>query len=167
LAAGACSSSREEDRKAEVRRQLLRADNLAQQRDATLAAQRLSDEAGNLLESKDKLAGITLPRGFHPKFVYDREWTYDGELPFNKTEQYFLQRLSATIEHPTGMLTRFAQARPVGEPGAAPVLVEVSPVPGRSDWTRIHVLQPAPAPERPVSFAETQAEIDRKKRYRD
>ena len=166
LPAAACSS-REVDRKSELRRQLLRAENLAQKRDEIMAAQRLSDENGNLLESKEQIAGVTLPRGYKPKFVHEREWTYDGELPFNKLEQYFLQRLNASIEHPSGMLTRFKDARPQGQPNALPILVEVSPVPGRSDWSRIHIQQPAPAPEHPMSFAETQADIERKARYRN
>jgi hypothetical protein len=164
LAAGSCSSH-DAERKAEVRRQLLRAENLAQKRDQTLAAQRLSDAEGNLLPSNEKVAGIALPRGFKPKFVLEREWTYDGELSFNRLEQYFLQRLNATIEHPAGMLTRFTQARPVGEPNAPPVLVEVSPVPGREDWSRIHIQQPAPAPAHPLSAAEIAADLDRTRRF--
>jgi hypothetical protein len=164
LAATSCSSH-EAERKAEVRRQLLRADNLAQKRAETLAAQRLTDAQGNLLPSNEKIAGVVLPRGYKPKFVLEREWTYDGELPFSRLEQYFLQRLSASIEHPAGMLTRFVQARPVGEPNAPPVLVEVSPVPGREDWSRIHVQQPAPAPEHPPSAAEIAADIERTRRF--
>jgi hypothetical protein len=164
LAAFSCSSS-EAERKAEARRQLLRAENLEQKRSANLAAQRLTDAEGNLIASNDKLAGITLPRGYKPKFVLEREWTYDGELPFNKLEQFFLQRLSATIEHPAGMLTRFVQARPVGESDAPPVLVEVSPVPGREDWSRIHIQQPAPAPEHPLTAAQIAADLERTRRF--
>jgi len=164
LAAASCTSHDAEQR-AEARRQLLRAENLEQQRRDALAAQRLSDANGNLLPSNEKLAGIVLPRGYKPKFVYEREWTYDGELPFHKLEQYFLQNLSADIAHPSGMLTRFVRARPVGEPNAQPVLLEVSPVPGREDWSRIHIQQPAPAPEHPLSADQIAADIANRHRF--
>lgn len=164
LAAVGCGSH-EAERKAEVRRQLLRAENLEQKRAENLAAQRLADAEGNLLPSSETIAGIVLPRGYKPKYVLEREWTYDGELPFNRLEQYFLQRLNATIEHPAGMLTRFARARPVGEPNAPPVLVEVSPVPGREDWSRIHIQQSPPMPEHPMSAEEIAAGLERARRF--
>lgn len=160
-----CGKSTDEQR-AEIRRELLRADNLAQKRRDELEARRLTDDDGSLRPSTVQLGGITIPRGYEPKFVYDREWTYDGELPFHKLEQYFLQRLTATVEHPAGMITRFTQARPTGEPNALPVEVEVMPVPGRADWSRIHILQPRPGPEYPPKSAgEIAAELELKRRY--
>ena len=153
------------DQRAEIRRQLLRADNLAQKRREEVEARRLTDANGDLRPSNQQLAGITIPRGYQPKFVHEREWTYDAELPFPKLEQYFLQRLSATNEHPAGMITRFTQARPVGEPNALPVEVEVLPVPGRSDWSRIHIIQPAPPQAHPpLSATEIAQEIAARRR---
>jgi hypothetical protein len=152
------------DQRADIRRQLLRADNLAQKRREEVEARRLTEPNGDLRPSNEQLAGITLPRGYQPKFVHDHEWTYDAELPFHKLEQYFLQRLSATIEHPAGMITRFTQARPVGQPNALPIELEVLPVPGRSDWSRIHIIQPGPPAEHTLSATEIAADIAARRR---
>ena len=163
LGASGCGKSNA-DQRAEIRRQLLRADNLEQKHREQIEAGRLTDANGDLRPSDKQLAGITIPRGYQPKTVAEREWTYDGELPFHKLEQYFLQRLTATVEHPAGMLTRFTQAKPMGEPNAAPVEVEVLPVPGRSDWSRIHIIQPGPPPEHTLTATEIAAQIAARRR---
>ena len=164
-ALGAGCRGSDTDRRAEIKRELLRAENLAQRRLAEDNARRVADANGDLLPSNTQLAGITIPRGYSPKFVHEREWTYDAELPFHKLEQYFMQRLSAKVEHPAGLITRFTQARPIGEPNALPVEVEVMPVPGRLDWSSFHIIQPAPPPATaPQRFSEIAADIEAKRR---
>src|SRR4051794_29390197 len=89
LCAGAlCACSKQEDQKAQMRRAVLRANNLVAERRKELDEVRVTDEHGDLLASKQRVAGVLLPRGYDPKFTFDYEWFYDGPLPYGKLVKY-------------------------------------------------------------------------------
>jgi hypothetical protein len=145
---GGCSNA-EQDRRAEARRQLLRAQNLDEERIARAAKTRQTTFDGDLLPSETKAAGITIPRGFKPKFDFEYEWYFDGEQPLSKLEKYLVERVdSPSIEHPDPTQVLFTQARAKGVPDMKPVTIKIYPVPGRSDWSRLNIVEQRPMPAR-------------------
>jgi hypothetical protein len=158
LLAIVCSRS-EEQRKAELRRHVLLAENLSEKRQEALEAQRISNAKGELLSSNIQVAGITMPRGFKPKFVFDHEWHYDGEQTLRRVEAYFRDHLDATISSGDALSVVFTQARMKGEPNMQSVSLTIMPIPGRNDWTRIHIILPKPPLAVMPSPAQVQAEL--------
>lgn len=157
--AGAGCTTPAEQRRAEVRRQLLRAETIAQERTRQIDAQRVTDPNGELLPSNNQVAGITLPRGYEPKFVFEHEWHYDGQLPIKKLESYFLARVDATVERPDPQSIVFAGAKMRGATGVTPVKLTLLPVPGREDWSRIRIDAPRPMPAKLPSALEIENEL--------
>lgn len=162
LAAISCSNDADR-RKEEARRELLRAQNLEAQRNARIAAQRITDEVGNLLPSNTQVVGVVLPRGFSPSFTLDHEWYYDGEHPIGKVEKFFTERLDATIEHPFPTATQYKVARMKSSPQMEPVGVKIYPMPGRADWTRIQINAKRPVPEKFPTAAEIEMELAKRR----
>lgn len=158
LASPACATPAEEHR-AEVRRQLLDAEKQSQERGRILDAQRVTNSNGELLPSNNQVAGITLPRGFEPKFVFEHEWHYDGQLPLKKLENYFVSRLEATVERPDPYSIVFARARTKGDAAMNLVTITILPVPGRDDWSRIHIVEARPLPKTFPTATEIEAEL--------
>ena len=158
---GALSAcSKQEDRKELIRREVLRANNLVAERRKEFEAVRVTDDHGNLLASKQRVAGVPLPRGYDPKFTFDYEWYFDGEQPYSKLVKYFTEQLdSANVQRPNGSTLTFVQARAKGDTQMKPVSVTVSPVPGRDDWSRIHIVAQQPTPAHLQSKAEIEAEL--------
>lgn len=153
-------SSEAEDQKAQMRRDVLRANNLGAERRKQFDAVRLTDDNGNLIPSNQKVAGIVLPRGFTPKFKMDSEAYFDGELPYGKLTKYFTEQLDFMhVERPNNSTLRFVNVRTKGDSEMAPVTITISPVPGMLHWSRIRVLIPQPLPERLQTKAEIDAEL--------
>jgi hypothetical protein len=160
-----CACSKREDPKALMRREVLRANNLAAERRKDLDATRVTDDHGNLLPSKQRVAGVILPRGYDPKFTFDYEWYYDGEQPYSKALKYFTEQLdSETVQQPNRSTLTFVRARAKGDTQMKPVSVTVMPVPGREDWSRIHIVAQRPLPDRILSKAEIEAELALRRR---
>lgn len=160
-----CGCSKREDPKALMRREVLRANNLAVERRKELDATRVVDDHGDLLPSKQRVAGVILPRGFDPKFTFDYEWYYDGEHPYSKVLKFFTEQLdSETVQQPNRSTLTFIRARTKGDTQMKPVDVTVMPVPGREDWSRIHLVAQKPLPERILSKAEIEAELSMRRR---
>ena len=161
LCSGAlCACSKQEDQKVLMRREVLRANQLVVERRQELDAARITDEHGNLLPSKQRIVGVTLPRGYDPKFTFDYEWYFDGQLPYAKLVKYFTEQLeTVNIQQPNRSTLTFVQARVKGDTQMKPVSVTVMPVPGREDWSRIHIVAQQPMPEHRQSKAEIEAEL--------
>jgi hypothetical protein len=161
LSAGAlCGCAEEVDPKAQMRREVLRANNLSAERRKQFDEIRAMDDNGNLLPSKQRVAGVLLPRGYDPKFKFDYEWYFDGEQPYSKLAKYFTEQLDfSTVQRPNGSTLTFVQARSKGDSEMKPVSLTISPVPGRDDWSRIRIVAQQPLPERLQSRAEIEAEL--------
>jgi hypothetical protein len=141
-------SSNEEQKRAELRRQLLRGQDLEKQRNTRFEKERLTTYQGDLLPSDIRVAGVVLPRGFNQKFTFEYEWYYDGAEPLPKLDQYIRKQLDfVSFDHPDPASTQFMQARTKGFPEMKPVTIKIYPVPGRSDWSRIYIRAPQPLPE--------------------
>lgn len=158
LAAVSCSNDAEQ-RAAEAKRALLRGQDLDAQRMARIAAQRITDEAGNLLPSNTDVVGLVIPRGFNVAFTEDYEWYYDGEHPIGKVEKYFDERLDASTDHPYPGATIYHRAKMKNNPSMAAVTVKIYPMPGRTDWTRVHILATRPPPDHIPTPAEVEAHL--------
>lgn len=151
IASAACAvgcSSAEETKRAELRRQLLRGQDLEKQRNTRFEKERLTTYQGDLLPSDTQVAGVVLPRGFNQKFSFEYEWYYDGAEPLPKLDSYLRKQLDfVSFDHPDPASTQFVQARTKGFPEMKPVTIKIYPVPGRSDWSRIYIRAPQPLPE--------------------
>lgn len=161
LSGGAlCSCAKEVDQKEQMRRDVLRANNMTAERRKHFDAVRVMDENGKLLPSNQKVAGVVLPRGYEPKFKRDYESSFDGELGYSKLATYFTEQLdSASVQRPNSSTLTFVDARTRGDTQMKPVTVTISPVPGREDWSRIRITLPQPLPERLQTKAEIDAEL--------
>jgi hypothetical protein len=103
---------------------------------------------------------VVLPRGYEAKFMFEYEWYFDGEQPYSKLATYFTERLDFSgVERPDGASLTFAKARTKGNSQMKPVSVTISPVPGRDDWSRIHIVAQQPLPEQLQSKEEIEAEL--------
>jgi hypothetical protein len=156
-----CGCSGEvQDQKAQMRRDVLRANNFAAERRKQFDAVRLTDDNGDLIPSTQKVAGIVLPRGYTPKFKMDHEAYFDAELPYDKLTKYFTEHLDFMhVERPNKSTLRFVNVRSKGDSEMAPVTLTISPVPGMLHWSRIRILIPQPLPERLQTKAEIDAEL--------
>jgi hypothetical protein len=136
-----------DDRIVEAKRQVLRGSDLTETRKQALAEQQITGDNGELLSSNVVVAGITIPRGFEPKFVFEHEWHYDGQVPLDRLANYFRAQLDATVEQPNPYSVVFAQATArtsnKGTNAMAPVRVKIVRVPGREGWSRIQILAAA------------------------
>jgi hypothetical protein len=155
--AAAVGCSHDADRRAaEARRELLRAQDLEAQHSARIAAQRITDERGNLLPSNTDVVGLVLPRGLRLTFTADREWYYDAEHSVAKLEKYFDDRLDATTDHPFPTAKLYRAARMKTNPTMEAVTVKIFPMPGRTDWTRVQIMASRP----PLEHFPTPAEVE-------
>ena len=152
--------SKEIDEKAQLRRDVLRANDMAAERRKQFDAVRVLDEQGKLLPSNQRVAGVVLPRGYQPKFKLDNESYFDGELHYSKLATYFTEQLDFEgVRRPNNETLTFRQARTKGDSQMKPVQVTISPVPGREDWSRIRIQVQEPPPERLQTKAEIDAEL--------
>jgi hypothetical protein len=158
LAAVSCKNDAQE-RAEDAKRALLRAHDLEAQRSARIAAQRLTDDAGNLLPSATDVVGLVIPRGFSVTFTEDHEWYYDGEHPVGKVEKYFDERLDAMVNHPYPNATTYRHATMKTKTKMDPMTVNIFPMPGRTDWTRIHIVANRPQPDHFPTPAEIEAHL--------
>jgi hypothetical protein len=159
LAFAGCKSDDSANRD-EQRRQLLRGQDLDKQRNEQFDKTRLTDEHGDLLPSETKIAGVVLPRGFNAKFTVDYEWYYDGALPLAKLEKYLRKQFDgALIKRPDAFSVEFSRHTTRDMLG---VVLRIYPVPGREDWSRIHIQSSRPQPEHPLTAEEIQAELARR-----
>jgi hypothetical protein len=157
-----CSHGADEH-SAEIRRQVLRVEDLQTKQARIVAEHRVLDPQGELIPSTTQVAGITLPRGFQPKFVFEHEWHFDGALPLRKVENYFSARLDASVQHPNTSTVEFAHATWKDAKEATSVSLTVLEIPGRKGWTRIHIRAPKPFTEI-LSEAETAMGLERRRR---
>lgn len=152
-----CSSS-SGDRSEAIRREVLRGNDLTETRRKAADEHRLLDDNGALIPSNVARAGITLPRGFEPKFVFDYEWNYDGHVPLKKLEDYFRAQLdSPAIQRTENGSVVFGHATVKGSPSMTPVSVTILPVAGREEWSRIQILAARPLPIK--NFQQIKAEL--------
>lgn len=162
LLAGAAGygCSKEEDRQAQLRRDVLRANDLAAERRKQLDAVRVLDANGKLIPSDQRVAGIVLPRGYEPRFEIDHEAYYDGKVSYTKLATYFTEQLDfITIQRPNNYTLTFVDARMKGDTQMKPVDITISPTPVRSDWSRIRIQRPQLPPARLQTKAEIDAEL--------
>jgi hypothetical protein len=152
------------DQKAQMRRDVLRANDLVAERKKQYDAVRTTDDRGNLIPSQQRIAGVAVPRGYTPKFTFDYEWYFDGEQPYAKLATYFTEQLDfSNVQRPNRSTMTFVQARSKGDAQMKTVTVTISPVPGRDDWSRIRIVAQQPLPEHRQSFAEIEAELAKRR----
>jgi hypothetical protein len=158
--AALCACAEREDPKAQIRRDVLRSNNLADERRKRYEAIRTTDDQGNLKPSDTKVAGVVLPRGYEPKFLFEYEWYYDGEKPYGLLATYFTSQLDfAEVKRPNNSALTYVQARTKGDSQMKPVSVTISPVPGREDWSRIQIVAQRPMPQHLQTKEEIEAEL--------
>lgn len=156
-------SHKAEERSADIKRQVLRVEDLQSKRERIVAERRILDPQGELIPSTQQVAGVTLPRGFRPKFVFEHEWHFDGALPLQKVENYFSARLDATVQHPNTTSVEFSRATSKDAKGMSPVSLTVMEIPGRKGWSRIQIRAATPAAEQ-LSHAETELGLAQRRR---
>jgi len=152
-----------DEHSAEIRRQVLRVEDLQTKQARLMAEHRVLDPQGELIPSNTQVAGITLPRGFQPKFVFEHEWHFEGALPLRKVENYFSARVDANVQHLGTSTVEFAHATWKGAKDMSPVSLSVLGIPGREGWTRIQIRAAKPYTE-VLSQAETELELARRRR---
>ncbi|HET8936000.1 MAG TPA: hypothetical protein VFN67_21285 [Polyangiales bacterium] len=159
-----CACSEREDPKEQIRRDVLRSNNLADERRKRIDAIRTTDDKGNLLPSDTKVAGVVLPRGYEPKFLFEYEWYYDGEKPFALLDTYIKSQLDyADVQRQNNSALTYVQARTKGDSQMKPVSVTISPVPGREDWSRLQIVAQRPKPQHLQTKEEIEAELSLRK----
>jgi hypothetical protein len=147
-------------RREQQRRELLRGQDLDKERQARFDKERYTDPQGNLLASDTTVAGVVLPRGFRTKFTFESEWYYDGALPVDKLAQYMDKAMQgASIERPNADSIQFSRPYSGERPG---VQVTISPLPGRADWSRMHILSLRPPSPSVATAEQIQAEFARR-----
>lgn len=163
VALSSCSDEAD-DPKAQMRRDVLRANNVTDERRKQFDAVRTTDDNGNLIPSTERVAGVVLPRGYTPKVKVEREAYFDGEQPYGKLARYFTDQLDFTaVQRPNKSSLTFVQARTKGDSKMAPVTITISPIPGMEHWSRINILLPQPPPERLQTKAEIDAELAKRR----
>jgi hypothetical protein len=161
-----CACTERVDQKALMRQEVLRANDLSAERRKASDANRTTDDYGNLLASTQRVAGVTLPRGFELKYTFDHEWYYDGGQSYAKLVKYFTESLDyAGVEQPSRSKLTFVQARNKGDSEMKPVRLTVSAVPGRNDWSRIQIAAQQPLPAVRQTKAEIDAELSVRRKY--
>ena len=162
VAAAGCKSHDAEQRE-QQRQKLLTGQDLNKDRDERLAKLRYTDDQGNLLPSDTTVAGVVLPRGFKSKFTFKYEWYYDGEQPLDKLEQYLVKTVTgSTVTRPDKYSVAFTRDK---TPERVGIVVTIYPVPGRSDWSRMHIVSSRPPPDHYATAAEIQEELERRAKY--
>jgi hypothetical protein len=130
---------------AEQRRRLLQTDDRTRERTERVESQRLQAPDGALLPSTTKIAGIVLPRGFDSIFTEAHAWTFDGNLPQPRVEEYFDKRLTSGQNRKNAFGdVEYIGVREKSDPSMPGVMVRVGPVPARPEWTRIYIGEPVP-----------------------
>jgi len=147
---------------ADIRRQVLRAEDLPTKHARIVAEHRVLDPQGELIPSTEVVAGITLPRGFQRIFVFEHEWHFEGALPLQKAENYFSARLDANVQHPNTRTVEYLHATLKGAKELSPVNVTVQQIPGRKGWSRIQIRTAKPVTEQ-LSHAETELGLARRR----
>ena len=148
-----------------MRRDVLRSNNLADERRKRYEAIRITDDQGHLMPSDTKVAGVVLPRGYEPKFLFEYEWYYDGEKPFSLLNTYVKSQLDfAEVQQSNNSSLTYVQARTKGDSQMKPVSVTISPVPGRENWSRIQIEAQRPKPQKLQTKEEIEAELSLRKR---
>jgi len=138
--------------RAEQQRRMLQTEDRARARAERLEKVREFGPKGELLPSDLKLGGIVMPRGFEMKFTDPHDWTYDGNFPQVLVEEYFDRRLThaSAVKTELGEL-EFRGVREKSDPNMPAVRLRITPTPGRLDWTRIYIAEPAPMPQQVVA----------------
>jgi hypothetical protein len=114
---------------------------------------RLFDLEGNLLESDEVVAGLTLPRGLEAAGEADRFHAYTTSVPIAKVQAYFGPRLvtGEVDRHGSGAIYREAVPR---EARGGIVKLDVAITPMSQVATRIEIRELPPVPEDPPTEAE-------------
>lgn len=106
---------------------------------------RLFDYEGNLLESDEVVAGLTLPRGLSAAGEMDRFHAYRSDVPIEKLQAYFGPRLITGQVDRHGSGATFRDAVPRGATGGI-VHLDVAIIPMSRVSTRIEIREIPPVP---------------------
>jgi len=113
----------------------------------------LYDDEGNLLESDQVVAGLTLPVGLEQARSEPRIHVYTSRVPTDKVARYFGARLM------TGQVVRIGQgavfkSADVRNVRGGSVKLEVSVLAGSASPTRVEIIELPTAPVHPMSDQE-------------
>jgi len=108
---------------------------------------------GQLLESEEVIAGLTLPRGLEPSLTEERRHVYLSHVPIHSLKQYFGQRLVTGEVDAVQDGAIYRNAVPRDARGGV-VRLEVSILPVSRHETRIEVVEIRPPQAAPPSEAE-------------
>ena len=122
----------------------------------------LYDSEGNLRESEDIVAGLTLPRGLEVDRENERRHIYRSTVPRAKLLAYFGPRLFTGAVDPIGDGAVFRGATVQGAVGST-VRLDVS-ILQTGATSRIEIYELPPIPENPPSPAELQRLWDEEQR---
>ena len=162
LAGGLGACGKDED---EQRRALLKPVDMRQKRIAEREKKKLFDEAGELIPSDQKVAGLTLPRGVELYRSFEYEWYLEAKhIDVPPLERYFSARLDPLgIEHNNNTVT-FTDAYLRDDPRARRVTVRLARMIGHTTTTDVYISQvPPPRVFKSGKDAEEQLEAMRKR----
>jgi hypothetical protein len=161
FAALGCRSGAREDE----RRELLTPVDTKGLAEARRQARQVFDERGELLESKEVVAGITLPKGLERTWHKDHRWVYETRrIEHTKLADYFSRRLMSTTVDRREDMVIFGGAVPVKDLKAFRMRVEVQRLNGHETASRVVIEQYQPfKPVIPPDQAQAQLEAARKR----
>ena len=130
------------------------------------------DEQGELLPSKEVIAGLTLPRGLKATRMAEGKHVFHTRVPIEKVLRYFGARLITGEVKRIGPGGVYREALPKPEPGQkrsghqAFVKMDVSVLPS-SRGTRVEVSELPPPPTQHVPAAELHRQMRNASKYLD
>lgn len=115
----------------------------------------LYDDAGDLLASETRVAGLTLPMGLTPSLSRERQHMYVTQVPIARVLRYFGPRLTTgQVDERAGGGASYRNAVPREvQSGAVVMDVTITPIPG--DRVQIEIVERQPEPVTPPSEVES------------
>jgi hypothetical protein len=158
---GGCGSDQEERKRALLTPRTSKAAIAARRQE-----QRLFGDDGELLESDQKVAGVTLPKGLTPERAMDNHWFFRAEhIPAAALVRYFQKRLnSMTLERSEGAVV-FGGAVPKDNPAALRLRVQIVQLRGSDHKSQLYIRQSVPY--QPLPASEAAARIEAQRKYAD
>jgi hypothetical protein len=161
----------EPEAKEAVRREMLTPPDRAKQRAEFEERVALVDDKGNLLESDQKVAELTLPRGIELLKEREHLWRYtSNRVTLKQLDEYFATRLfTAEIDRRfTGQVT-YLRAHIKAAPKAPRVNVTITPRDDQSTRVDLQIEEIARRahPKRNPSEAEIRAKLEERRKWAD
>ena len=159
----------EPEAKQELRRELLTPPDRTKQRAEYDARTALLDDKGKLLESSDKVAELTLPRGLEPIEAQEHVWRYSAKrVTLAQLDAYFAARLfTAEIDRRVTGAVTYLRAHVKAAPDAPRINVSLTPMGAKKERVELRIERIArrAEPKRVPSEAEIRQRILDRRKY--